>query len=62
MPRPSAAVLAEHGVDMVGDSLSKNPWSRDVRENRVFVSSWLLLVMLMVLIACQVLNGTSFFC
>lgn len=29
--RPSAAVYAEHGIDMVGDSLSKNPWSRDVR-------------------------------
>lgn len=32
--RPSAAVLAEHGVDMAGDSLSKNPWSRDVSEDQ----------------------------
>ncbi|CAM9827322.1 unnamed protein product [Ectocarpus sp. 8 AP-2014] len=29
IPMPSAAVLAENGGGMDGDSLSKNPWSRD---------------------------------
>ncbi|CAM9795314.1 unnamed protein product, partial [Pylaiella littoralis] len=29
IPLPPASVLGENGVDMVGDSLSKNPWSRD---------------------------------